>query len=168
MHSIRRFLLLTGLAATLALPAAAAGPEALLHHPAPQFARNDLAQHRVDLAAYKGKVILLNFWATWCAPCQIEIPRFAQWQKSLGARGFKVIAVSMDDSPAPVQAFLRRRPVPFPVLMGDDQLGSQYGGILGLPITFLIDRHGTIAAEFKGEPRLPQMETEIRRLLNQR
>lgn len=168
MHPMRRVLFLTGLATVLALPAWSAGPESLLHHRAPQFARTDMAQHSVNMADYKGKVVLLNFWATWCAPCQIEIPRFAEWQKSFGAKGFQVVAVSMDDSAAPVEKFLRRRPLPFPVLMGDEQLGSQYGGVLGLPITFLIDRHGIVAAQFKGEPRLAQMETEIRRLLDQK
>jgi len=156
------------LATLAASTAPAVERDALLHKPAPQFTRTDLAQDRIDLASYKGKVVLLNFWATWCGPCQVEMPHFAQWQKSYGGRGLQVIAVSMDDEVSPVRSFLQRRSMPFPVLMGDEQLGKQYGGILGLPVTFLIDRHGNIAAHFKGEPPLDKMESELRRLLNQR
>ena len=162
-----RLILIFALSASSGM-APAAERDSLLHRPAPLFSRKDVAQRPVDLAAYKGKVVLLNFWATWCGPCQVEMPRFAQWQNSYGPRGLQVIAVSMDDDDAPVRSFLKRRSMPFPVLMGDEQLGSQYGGILGLPVTFLIDRRGVVAAHFKGEPPLGKMESEVRRLLDQR
>lgn len=163
-----RIVSIFALTAAAMAPPPASAPDPLLHHPAPQFSRTDFAQRPIDLATYRGKVVLLNFWATWCAPCQVEMPRFAQWQKAYGPSGLQVIAVSMDDDAATVRNFLQRRPVPFPVLMGDEQLGALYGGILGLPVTFLIDRHGTVAAHFKGEPPLGKMESEVRRLLNQR
>ena len=163
------------LAVCIAAPAPAADSpldsvvdsDSLVHQAAPVFVRDDLHHHRVDLGEMKGKVILLNFWATWCAPCQVEMPRFAEWQRVYGARGLQVIAVSMDDDAAPVRAYERRHPAPFPVLMGDAQLGRMYGGVLGLPATFLIDRRGMVAAHFKGAPHLGRMEAEVRRLLDQ-
>lgn len=139
--------------------------DALLHKSAPTFVRKDLKAHHIDLSAYKGKVVLLNFWATWCAPCQIEMPRFAVWQKTYAAQGFEVIAVSMDDEQTLVLEFLKKHPMPFPVLMGDEELGSLYGGVLGLPVTFMIDRNGTITAIFKGETRPVLIQAEIRKLL---
>jgi thiol-disulfide isomerase/thioredoxin len=152
-------------AAVLLLPAFAQGPASLLHKPAPQFARADLNHQPVDLSAYRGHVVLLNFWATWCAPCQIEIPRFVQWQAAYSAKGLQILGVSMDDDSAPALALTRRRHVNYPVIMGDAQLGRLYGGVLGLPVTFLIDRQGNIAAVYKGQTNLNAMEHEIRRLL---
>ncbi len=146
----------------------APNPDPVLGKHAPLFTRTDLEHRTVNLAAYRGKVILLNFWATWCGPCQVELPRFAAWQEKYGPRGFQVIAVSMDDEPGPVKSFLDRRPLPFPVLMGDERLGKQYGGILGLPISFLIDRRGVVVKRYKGEPRMDDMDEEIRSLLDAR
>jgi cytochrome c biogenesis protein CcmG/thiol:disulfide interchange protein DsbE len=143
------------------------GPS-LLHSPAPPFTRPDLNGKQIDLAAYRGRVILLNFWATWCSPCQLELPEFARWQKEYGARGFQVIAVSMDDDPAPVRAMARRLQPNFPIVMGDEQLGTKYGGVLGLPVTYLIDRHGSITARFEGATNLNHMEHEVRKLLAHR
>jgi peroxiredoxin len=141
--------------------------DSLLHKPAPGFVRTDLNGQRVDLSAYRGKVVLLTFWATWCAPCQMEMPRFVEWQSRYGQTGLQVIGVSMDDEPAPVLAFTRKRHVNYPVVMGDEQIGTAYGGILGLPVTFLIDRDGKIAARFKGETKLAVLQREMQRLLRQ-
>jgi cytochrome c biogenesis protein CcmG, thiol:disulfide interchange protein DsbE len=152
--------------AFLALPAITQGPATLLRKPAPQFVRTDVNRQRVDLSAYRGHVVLLNFWATWCAPCQIEIPRFVQWQDTYGGQGLQIVGVSMDDESGPVIALTRRRHVNYPMIMGDVELGRMYGGVLGLPVTFLIDRQGNIAAVYKGQTSLPAMEREIRRLLS--
>ncbi|HWE86288.1 MAG TPA: TlpA disulfide reductase family protein [Terracidiphilus sp.] len=153
----------------LALAAApwplSAQPASLLHKPAPTFVRDDLQHRRIDLSAYRGKVVLLTFWATWCAPCQVEIPRFVQWQNRYGPQGLQIVAISMDDDPAPVEALTRSRHVNYPVLMGDEQLGTLYGGILGLPVTFLIDRDGVIAARYKGQPNLRAVRSAVERLL---
>jgi cytochrome c biogenesis protein CcmG, thiol:disulfide interchange protein DsbE len=145
---------------------AAPSPMSLLHKPAPEFARKDIHGQRVDLAAFRGRVVLLTFWATWCAPCQIEMPHFVQWQQELGLQGFQIVAISMDDDAAPVLGLARKRNVNYPVIMGDGQLAALYGGILGLPVTFLIDRHGKIAAVFKGEARLNLIHAELLRLLH--
>lgn len=146
-------------------PAAAA--DSLLHKPAPSFARTDLDHKPLDLRAYRGKVVLLNFWATWCAPCQLEMPHFVAWQKNYGPRGLQVIGISMDDDPALVRALSRKLRLNFPVAMGDAKLGKLYGGVLGLPVTFLIDRNGAIQAEFQGETNLGTLEATLKSLLQQ-
>jgi thiol-disulfide isomerase/thioredoxin len=137
----------------------------LLHKPAPAIVRDDIHQQPIDLAGYRGKVVLLSFWATWCAPCQIEMPRFVEWQTRYGPAGLQIVGVSMDDDSAPVAALARKRHVNYPILMGDEQIGTAYGGILGLPVTFLIDRQGNIAARYKGETSLAAMERDLKRLL---
>lgn len=125
----------------------------------------DLAGRTVSLRAFRGKVVLLNFWATWCAPCQIELPRFAAWQRKYGPEGLQVIGVAMDDAPGPVRARVRKLGLEFPVMMGDAAIGTRYGGVLGLPVTFLVARDGTVAARFAGETSLEEMEKEIQGLL---
>ena len=140
----------------------------LVHNPAPVFIRADLTGKQVDLAAYRGKVVLLNFWATWCGPCRVELPRFSQWQRQYRPRGLQVIAVSMDDDAAPARAMVQRLQLGFPVVMGDAQLGAEYGGVLGLPVTYLILRNGVIAARFEGGASLDQMEHTLKKLLSQK
>ena len=137
----------------------------LTHKPAPQFAKLDLNQHLIDLKNYHGKVVLLNFWATWCAPCQVELPKFDAWQKKYGPAGLQVVAVSMDDGDEAVRKTARRLRLGFPVVMGDATVGEAYGGVLGLPITFLIDRNGIVTEKIKGETNLEQMELHVRKLL---
>jgi peroxiredoxin len=139
----------------------------LLHQLAPEFTRIDLRHQALSLTAYRGDVVLLNFWATWCAPCQLEIPHFVAWQKQYGARGFQVIGISMDDDPAPVRSLYQKLHLNYPVAMGDAALGKLYGGVLGLPVTFVIDRRGKIVAEFQGETSLDKIESTLRPLLSQ-
>jgi cytochrome c biogenesis protein CcmG/thiol:disulfide interchange protein DsbE len=132
---------------------------------APDFTRADLGGRPVRLAGYRGKVVLLNFWASWCGPCLKELPRFSTWQQAYGAEGLQIIGVSMDDESAPVKRLLARRPVPYPVVMGDAKLGESFGGVLGLPLTYLIDRQGCIVARYQGESDLGRMEEKIKALL---
>jgi cytochrome c biogenesis protein CcmG, thiol:disulfide interchange protein DsbE len=139
--------------------------QGILHRAAPEFARADLAGRRIDLKSYRGKVVLLNFWATWCAPCQVELPKFDAWQKKYGAQGLQVLAVSMDDGDAPVRRTVRRLHLEIPVLMGDAKLGDEYGGVLGLPVTFLIDGEGRVVAKLKGETDLTALESRVKQLL---
>jgi len=147
------------------LYAAPPKPDPLRNKTAPEFVRTDLAGHPVDLAALRGRVVLLNFWATWCAPCQVEIPRFISWQSKYAADGLQIIGVSMDDDSAPVATLVRTRGVNYPVVMGDEEIGLLYGGVLGLPVTYLIDRQGIVRARYKGEADLGAMESAIQRLL---
>jgi peroxiredoxin len=132
---------------------------------APSFSRTDLAGQTITMSHYRGKVVLLNFWATWCGPCLAEIPTFIGWQKQFGARGLQILGVSMDDDVAPARATYRRYRIDYPVIMGDARLGLQYGGILGLPVTFLIDRNGKIAHVYSGPIEVNRTIDDIQKLL---
>lgn len=157
------FALLLSLA--LQRPALAAPP--LVGKPAPALQRTALDGKPVDLARLRGKVVLLNFWATWCAPCQAEMPTFVAWQKQFSSQGLAVVGVSMDDDAAQARHFLARHPLNYPVVMGDDKLGESYGGVDGLPISFLIDRAGKVRAVFKGETDAAKILAQLKPLLAQ-
>lgn len=131
------------------------------------FSLKDFQGRSVKLAAYKGKVVLLDFWATWCVPCQTEIPRFMEWQRKYGPKGFQVIGVSMDDDEKAARKFVRRLKVNYPVAMGTAALAESYGGVLGLPANFIIDREGRIVAKYVGETDLKAIEVEIQKQLGE-
>lgn len=138
----------------------------LLHKRAPRFVRNNLEHKRLDLDTFRGKVVLLNFWATWCAPCMVEMPRFVEWQTKYGPSGLQVLGISMDDDEALAHKTNGELRLNYPVVMGDEKLGELYGGILGLPMTYLIDSNGRIRAVYRGETDLGQIETQLRALLS--
>lgn len=154
--------------ALVVITASAAPKNTLVSKTAPPFVLTSLESQRVDLAALRGRVVLLNFWATWCAPCQVELPRFVQWQETYKADGLTIIGVSMDDDSEPVKSMVSKRALNYPVVMGDEKLGLAYGGVLGLPITYLIDRKGIIRARYQGGTNLDTMEKAVRQLLKTR
>ncbi len=133
--------------------------------PAPGFALTDLDGKPVALAQLRGKVVLLDFWATWCTPCREETPHFVALQQKHGGRGLQIVGISMDDGPEPVRAFYREFKMNYPVAMGTAQVAEAYGGVLGLPIAFLIDRHGRIIARYEGPVNIPQLTQHIESLL---
>ncbi|MGO9404069.1 MAG: TlpA family protein disulfide reductase [Terriglobales bacterium] len=142
-------------------------------HPlAPEFSLPALAGQTtgqtVDLSAYRGKVVLLDFWATWCDPCRDEIPHFVELQNRYGDQGFEIIGIAMDDEPAPVREFYQRFKINYPVAMGNAKTGELYGGVLGLPIAFLIGRDGRIEAKYIGATGSSVLEREIQALLERR
>jgi peroxiredoxin len=146
----------------------AAAAESLVNKKAPEFARKDLSGATLNLRSLRGKVVLLNFWATWCAPCQVEMPRFAAWQRQYGPQGLQVVGLSMDDGAAPVRRLVTKLKLGYPVAMGDARLGERYGGVLGLPLTYLIDRDGVVRAQFQGETDLNIIEKQLQLILARR
>lgn len=134
---------------------------------APDFSRPDLDHKPVELNAYRGKIVLLNFWATWCAPCRSEIPRFVEWQRKYGKRGLQIIGVAMDDEEAPVRAAQQQYGINYRVVMGDEKLAERYGGILGLPAIFMIDKSGKLRFEHEGAIDPDILLREIQTLLVQ-
>jgi cytochrome c biogenesis protein CcmG/thiol:disulfide interchange protein DsbE len=133
---------------------------------APAFTLKDADGKKVSLADYRGKVVLLDFWATWCGPCQLEIPWFVDLQRKNKDRGFTVLGVSMDDDGwDAVSPFLKRLGVNYRVLLGDDVTAQLYGGVDALPTTFLIDRAGRIAAVYVGLSDRRDFEDGVEELL---
>jgi peroxiredoxin len=135
---------------------------------APNFTVTDLDNRKLSLADYKGKVVLLDFWATWCAPCRTEIPHFVDMQNKFGPEGFQVIGISMDDNAKPVNEFYREYKLNYPVAVGDDKLAESYGGVLGLPVNFIIDREGRIYAKHLGATDVSVFDREVSDLLGKR
>ena len=132
---------------------------------APAFSLKDTAGHPLQLSDYRGKVVVLDFWATWCEPCKQEIPHLIDLQNRYGAQGLQVVGISMDDSEDPVRAFQQQYKMNYPIAVGNEHLADQYGGVLGLPITFVIDKQGQIVARHIGATASTVFEEEIKRLL---
>jgi cytochrome c biogenesis protein CcmG/thiol:disulfide interchange protein DsbE len=134
--------------------------------PAPAFSLPDLQGKRVDLAQFKGKVLVIDFWATWCPPCREAIPELIAMKKKYGPRGFDIVGISMDENPARVvPPFIEHYGINYPVVMADAQVSSDFGGIFGLPTTFIVDRDGNIAQRYIGYVDLKVIEREIEGLL---
>jgi peroxiredoxin len=119
--------------------------------PAPDFALMDVDGTLHHLSDYKGKVVMLNFWATWCPPCRKEIPEFAELQKEFGAQGIQFIGIALDDEgAAKVKPWLALHPVGYPILLPDQKVTASYGEMASIPVTFVIDRSGIIRTSFTG------------------
>jgi peroxiredoxin len=133
---------------------------------APDFALKDADGKVVHLSDYRGKVVLLDFWATWCGPCKIEIPWFMDMQRRDKDRGFEVLGVAMDDEGwEAVKPFLSQMGVNYRVVIGNDTTAQLYGGVDALPTTFLIDRTGRIAAVHIGLASKKDFEDGVEQLL---
>ncbi len=135
-------------------------------HPAPSFVLKDAGGKPISLTAYKGKVVLLNFWATWCAPCRIEMPWFEEFSKKYQSKGLVVIGISLDDGGwKTVQPALAKLNITYPVVLGDSKVSNSYGMGDLLPVTFLIDRTGKIQAVKEGFGKKEEFESTIEKLL---
>ena len=133
---------------------------------APDFALKDAEGKLVHLSDYRGKVVLLDFWATWCGPCKIEIPWFMDFQRQNQEKGLVVLGVSMDDEGWEiVKPYLASMKVNYRVVIGNDKTAQLYGGVDALPTTFLIDRAGKIAAVHVGLVDRKDFENGIDELL---
>jgi len=134
--------------------------------PAPAFSLLDLEGNRVELAQFKGQVLVIDFWATWCPPCREAIPELIAMKKKYGPRGFDIVGISMDENPARVvPPFIEHYGINYPVVMADAQVPSDFGGIFGLPTTFIVDRNGNIAQRYIGYVDMKVIEKEIEGLL---
>jgi len=133
---------------------------------APEFSLKDADGKTVRLSDYRGKVVLLDFWATWCGPCKLEIPWFMEFERKYKDRGFAVLGVSMDDDGWPaIKPFLQELGVNYRVVLGNEKTGDAYGGIEALPTAFLIDRDGRVAFEHVGVSSRRMFENDIEKLL---
>lgn len=134
---------------------------------APEFLLKDSSGKTVSLNDYRGKVVLLDFWATWCHGCQEEIPWFSDFHRKYAGQGLAVVGVSLDsDGWKVVTPFLKTAKVPYQVVLGNDAMAKTYG-IENMPDTFLIDRQGRIAAAYTGEVDKDDVEANIRTMLSQ-
>jgi peroxiredoxin len=134
---------------------------------APDFTLTGLDGKKLALSDYKGKVVLLDFWATWCTPCREEIPHFIEMQNKYGPQGFQVIGISMDDDAKPVREYYDKYKLNYPVAVGDDKLAERFGGMLGLPVNFIIDREGRIHKKYLGATNVSVFDEEVSKLLTQ-
>jgi peroxiredoxin len=161
-------LLSAGLAACgSSKPVKAASPKSAKDRkPAPEFALKDADGRTVRLSDYRGKVVMLNFWATWCGPCKMEIPWFMDFQRKHKDRGFAIIGVSMDDEGwEAVKPFVNEFGVNYRIVLGNDEVAQAYGGVEALPTTFFIDREGNIASRHVGLAAKSDFEDDIEQLL---
>jgi peroxiredoxin len=134
---------------------------------APDFNLKDANGRDVKLTDLKGKVVLVNFWATWCHGCQVEIPWFVEFQKAYEARGLVVVGISMDeDGWKSVRPWLKEKKVNYPIVIGNEGLGHQYG-LDGMPLTALVDREGRIADVHPGLVDKAATQQKIRALLQE-
>ena len=126
----------------------------------------NLAGQPVKLSDFKGKVVLLNFWATWCPPCRDEIPDLVSLQQQYSPRGLVVVGIAMDGKGAAiVQPFAKKMEINYPLVIGDQKTAEAYGGIKALPTTFIIDRKGNVVAQQKGAVDRGSFEASIKPLL---
>jgi peroxiredoxin len=144
-----------------------AGP-AVKGKAAPDFELQDVTTgKKVRLADYKGKAVLLNFWATWCPPCKIEIPWFVDLQKQYGGEGLVVVGVAMDDaSQQEIAKFAQDMGINYPILQGSEKVGDAYGGVEALPTTFYIGRDGKIVDRAFGLHSHSEVERSVKAVLN--
>lgn len=159
-------------------PDAAAGPmqfvSALYGKPAPAFTLEDLTGKKVSLSDYQGKAVLLNFWATWCAPCKFETPWLIDLRNRYAAQGFEVLGISADDidrnnprklndEKQEIAHFVQQMKMPYPVLIDGDSISDHYGGLDALPSSFFVNRKGIIVAVQLGLTSKDEIEQNIKK-----
>ncbi len=142
---------------------------------APDFSLKDMDDNVHTLSELKGKVVLVNFWATWCGPCRIEIPEFNELQEKYSDEGFVILGISVSDTKKALQNFTKSYKVDYPLLYGSgkeiDKVSRAYGGIYSIPMTFLIGRTGEILRSYpgaliKGSPMHTQFLTDLNRAMS--
>jgi cytochrome c biogenesis protein CcmG/thiol:disulfide interchange protein DsbE len=171
--------LLAGLGACLVVTSCSRSPRAavqdqasehaeasLVSKPAPDFDLTDSSGAKVKLSDRKGKVVLLNFWATWCGPCKVEIPWFISFQQQYKDQNFEVVGVAFDDDGWDmVKPYIAEHKINYRIVLGNDNLDKAYGGVESLPTTFVIGRDGNVASKHVGLVSKATYQEEIVRLL---
>jgi thiol-disulfide isomerase/thioredoxin len=133
---------------------------------APELSVIDLNGAALHTSNYKGKVVLVNFWAAWCTPCAEEVPQFIALQKKYQDQGFQVIGISVEDDAGELRDFYRKYQMNYPVVPGDLKIADGFGGVLGLPTTFVIGRNNLIHGKHNGATDFSALEREVVALLH--
>jgi thiol-disulfide isomerase/thioredoxin len=140
----------------------------LMGNLAPDFDLPTLDGKSLKLSDLRGKAVLLNFWATYCGPCKIEMPWFVELQKEYGPQGFQIVGVAMDDaSTEDIAKFAKEMGVNYPILIGKDSVAESYGGVSVLPTTFFVDRDGKLIAREFGLRSRSDFVDDIKKALSQ-
>lgn len=138
----------------------------VIYKQAPEFTLLDINGNKVNLSDFKGKVVILDFWATWCPPCIAEIPHFIELYDEYKNRGLEVIGVSVDwNAQRVVPPFAEEKGINYILLLGDDEVTDLYGGIISIPTTFILDREGGIRKRYMGYRDKEVFERDIKELL---
>jgi thiol-disulfide isomerase/thioredoxin len=153
-----------------AAPAASADTDAkeasLEGKAAPAFTLVDLEGKKVSLKDYKGRPVLVNFWATWCSPCKLEMPWFEEFRQKYGPQGFEILGIAEDDAGKDVIAkAVKRINVSYPILLTDQKVAPAYGGVDYLPESFYVDRNGIVEIQTSGLGSKDEIEANIKRLV---
>lgn len=139
--------------------------------PAANFTLTSNTGKRISLSDYKGKPVLLNFWATWCTPCKVEMPWFQEFQKKYAAQGLQVVGINEDEDAksaeiqSQIKKVLENTGVDYTILMSDQKVGNAYGGLDVLPATFFIDRNGKIVAQSIGLAPKEEAEGNVQKIV---
>ncbi len=147
-------------------PVADSTPSTTGGKPAPAFTLQDLNGKNVSLADFRGKVVILDFWATWCPPCVKEIPHFIELYEQYKDKGFAMVGISLDQAGiSVVKSFAQKFQINYPILMTDGRVDKAYGGIQSIPTTFVIDSAGNISKKYVGYIDKAVFENDIKALL---
>ncbi len=135
---------------------------------APEFSLRTVEGKKLSLSDYRGKAVLINFWATWCAPCKIEMPWLVALHSQYAPQGFEILGVSEDDADTPrakLAKFGQEQGLNYPLLVGDDAVSRKYGGVEFLPTSYFVGRDGKIVAETAGLVSKDEVEASIKKAL---
>ena len=144
-----------------------ANPDAMLRgKAAPGFTLVDVSGKRVSLSDYKGRPVLVNFWATWCAPCKLEMPWFEEYRTKYKDQGFEILGIAQDDAPKDeIVKTAKKAGVSYPVLLTDNKVADLYGGVDSLPTSFYVDKAGVVVEETVGLAGKDEVEAHIRKTI---